>query len=152
MVRGTRFNLLSIVAAVVGIIALFTPWSAILSVFGNRYFEPGQLNLLSHVVSGYFVQSIALFLFLAGTLILFVSPVGCLSQLVGILLFWCDFGYRLLNWDPNFEDRLVVGLGSFVGVASLAIAIMSVAYPKVTSVDRTTNHWRRLLTFNFEKV
>lgn len=135
MAMKWQVNILALVAAILGPVAVFSGW-----VDGG--YSP-DLNLIDSLdYSLPVIPSAGCWLFLIGVLICFLSPIGGILEIVGVGLFlnWYLPQLELINDDP---------MGSYLGVVSAIIALASMVKPFVLSrhADASAGIRKRLLVF-----
>ena len=114
-----KINFLGLVGAVIGAIAIFSTWITITFLIWGK-----SMNLMDVVneagtPSDWWLPSI---LFIVGTLIAFVSPVGGVLQLVGAPWF-------IIVFTQHADGRIPSGIGPYLGIASAIIVLASMARP-----------------------
>jgi len=130
-----RVNVLSILAAMIGIVCVFLPW--LVESYSNPYFHlnwhDDYMSLFwsfSNAWDAYFMAAGALFIF--GSVLCFISPLGGFPQLAGVILYAMgislDFGDFYM--PRSFYATLTYGLGLYLGLAASIIAISSFIYTR----------------------
>jgi len=122
-------NLLCVVGACIGVAALFLEW----------IYEPpnmpthlGMLNyptILYMVVTRYLYYGAAV-MFLLGTVIAFVSPIGGIPQLASLMVF--AYGMVESGNDPRldgFDPQQKIWIGMGLGIVSCALILTSLFTP-----------------------
>ena len=110
-----RVNVLAIVAAVVGIVSIFSVWLRALIIM-----DFNLVYILNNTDTGLLLA--AGWLFIIGALLCFLSPTGCVPEIVGVVLY--------LAWFiPETEGNMPSGIGPYIGIASAVIAIIAMGKP-----------------------
>ena len=125
-----RFNLLSVAAGIVGVISIFLPW------FVERetihYFNIVQTYdwSLFSAFSGdwmpFMMSAAALFLF--GSVVSFLTPLGGIPQLLGVLFYMNGIilDFQDFHSTTYFDSTLSFGPGLYLGLVAAIAAIASV--------------------------
>jgi len=114
-----RINILALVGAFIGIIAIFSVW-----ITYRLLIWSSGVNLLQILEMGPdILGAIYCVSFIIGTLIAFVSPMGAFFQIVGIIAFFLRF------MEMTGGRILPLNIGPYLGVASAIILIVSIAKP-----------------------
>ncbi|MBN1677885.1 MAG: hypothetical protein JW880_05035 [Candidatus Thermoplasmatota archaeon] len=103
--------------AVIGLAAIFSTWVKIGYLFWGT--ELNLIDVLNHAEDSLLVAGC--WLFLAGTLIAFLSPEGGTLQLAGVVLF--------TSWFVGETDKMPSGAGPYMGLASAVLVMASFAVP-----------------------
>jgi len=132
-----RINLLGLVGAITGIVAIFSTWLGL----GHLI----TFNLID-VLNDVSVNGIAWYsavLFITGTLVALLSPVGGVLQVGGLSLWW----YYVLQES----DKIPSKVGSYIGLISAVIVLASMARPLGPGlIEGPFELKSRLLTFTRE--
>jgi hypothetical protein len=132
--RAYRVNVLSIGAAMVGIISIFLPW--LVTSYSSPYsqlYHAENWSLFWSFSGGweaYFMASGALFIF--GSVLCFLSPLGGFSQLAGVLLYSIGISQNFRDFYAPlyFNSTMAFGLGIFLGLAASILALVSLIYTR----------------------
>ena len=130
-----RVNVLCIVGAFMGLVAIFCGW-------GAHAYTPGApqenlLQIIDHMLNIHILAGCVLFLI--GSLIAFLSPMGGIVQLIGVGLF--IFGWT--SWPD--------GVGPYLGIISAFILVISMVKPIGLNYKGPTDLKGRLLTFSMSR-
>jgi len=130
--KGYRINVLSIAAAMIGILCVFLPWFSE-SYSSSYYSYDDSMSLFWSFNSNwdpYFMAAGALFLF--GSVLCFISPLGGLSQLAGAITYLLGLiqNYHGFVGPRYFNAEVSPGLGVYVGVVASIIALSSIFYTR----------------------
>ena len=116
---GVRLNILCLVGAVVGVIAVFSTWMTLGFGFSTR--EMNLIDIYTEVRSSsdFWLPAV---LCLIGAAVSFISPLGGVLQIVGAPLYVAVF---MSTSDP----RLPSGIGPYLALAGAIIVLASLVYP-----------------------
>lgn len=114
-----RLNILCLVGAIVGVAAIFSTWISLGFLFWSR--EMNLIDVYNHVESSsdFWLPAV---LFLAGTLVAFVTSLGGIMQIIGVPLFMSAF-------VSHADGRLPSGIGPYLGLVAAIIVLASLAHP-----------------------
>ena len=114
-----RLNILCLVGAVIGVIAVFSTWITVGFMFWSR-----EMNLIDvyNQVNSSSDWWLPVVLCLIGAVISFVSPLGGVLQLIGAPLYISVFA-------SDADGRLPSGIGPYLALASAVIVLASLIYP-----------------------
>lgn len=114
-----RLNILCLVGAIIGVVAVFSTWITIGFMFWSR--EMNLIDLYNQVGSSsdFYLPAVLL---LIGAVVAFVSPLGGILQVVGAPLFFSAFA-------SNSENALPSGLGPYLAIVGALIVLGSLMYP-----------------------
>ena len=123
---ATVVNVHTILGGIIGVIALFLPWVV---VDGNE-----QHSIVDIIIGGNglgmsldLLLPLAGIVFLMGTILIFVSPLGAIAQIAGTSGAMFLAGVASL---ANSDSRSIeVGFGAYIGLISGVIAFTSMAFP-----------------------
>ena len=121
-------NVLCIVGAIVGLVAILTPW--LWTRAGELLIFDPLLGILEHVPGlkeEYLVGGV---LFIVGTLAAFLSTAAGFIQLTGLAVFFLGDMERLedyARWEFGYDGGLSIGF--FLGILSASIVLASLARP-----------------------
>ncbi len=141
-----RVNLLCLVGATVGVLALLTPWCFLKASDSGPGYDastPFNTGSLREIMSPSEMRSFSI-LMIAGTLISFISPVGGGLQVSGILLFL----YNYVGGRPAFsipEIRIIPGFGALFAIISSGFVLASLLWPMGIGYPERIEPLRRLL-------
>jgi len=118
MAMKWRVNILSLIAAILGVIALFSAWVEVrVFVWGA---DLNLIDVLNEAETGLLVAGC--WLFIIGTLLSFLTPLGGILEILGVALF--------LSWFVSEADGdLPSGIGAYLGIASAIVAFVSISKP-----------------------
>ena len=114
-----RVNVLCLVGALLAVISVFSTWITLGFFVWTR--EMNLIDVYNQVESSsdFWLPAI---LFLMGTLVAFLTPLGGIMQAIGAPLFMSAFASLA-------DGRLPSGIGPYLGLAAAAIVLASLAYP-----------------------
>lgn len=116
---------LSFLAAFLGLLSLALPWFYLQS---TRYYE--AFSIFRHIIEiGEYdtMYSVIVWLILAGSIICFITSLGSLLQMAGIVLFAMEFS----------DVSGIIGAGPFVAVAATLVGMISlILSPRISIPDR----------------
>jgi len=114
-----RVNVLCLVGALLAVAAIFSTWITLGFMFWTK--EMNLIDVFNQVESSsdFWLPAV---LFLVGTIVAFVSPLGGVMQVIGVPLFISAFG-------SNADGKLPSGIGPYLGFAAAIIVLASLAYP-----------------------
>jgi hypothetical protein len=151
-----RVNFLCFIGVAIGFIALMGSWGALNSWFAHSM-DPEWQNIWTEKLGSLIVPPM---LFLIGTLIAIVTPLGGIIQSIGIVDFLIrtgESGYQYtLKSYPYYSDNLTVfTIFLAIGMASSIVVLYSMRSPIWMSRDdhtfprshSTKGIFQRLLTF-----
>jgi len=112
-----QVNILALVAAILGLVAMSSDW-----IYGGYSPNLDLVNSLQYSLTGDLYAGCLLFL--VGVLICFLSPIGGILEVVGLVLFFNAYlpTSETYDYDP---------VGAYIGVASAIIALVSLVKPLV---------------------
>ncbi len=125
-----RINIFALVAAALGVASMYLVWYSTREIIDFFEYGPEYMIWIRDwtLIEGYekmgssfplwFPQT----LFIIGTIAAFITPLGGVVQLSGISLFI----YRLASVN---DGSLPAEVGSYVGIISGALALVSMVYP-----------------------
>lgn len=137
----TRVNLLCLAGAVIGVIAIFSRW------VGNWLIDLNLLDVMNlsdsaEGASNYFLPGLV---FIIGTLVAFLSPLGGVLQIIGSPWF-------IVVWANRHEGEILSSVGPYLGIASAIVVLISMVRPLgpglLTGPFRTKS---RLIAFSIER-
>jgi len=147
-----RVNILCLVGAFVGLIAIMLPWNSV------WFFSVNLIDLIN-IGSGYFGQTspeagilvIGSIIFIIGTLVAFLTPTGGIVQIAGLGILF----YLFSGADSHFPN----GIGFYLACVSPIMILLGLVGSKMMTVsltepmsigydNRPPNMRDRLLTFN----
>lgn len=146
-------NILTIIGISLGIIALFLIWTIVSYSPPARkepfmiYEEVNFFNFLEYSVRFNFLGIRSVFiigcvLYVIGLFSSFLTPLGGIPQLAGILIFFGQF----ISWNNAFPSHM----GPYLGIVSVVIVLISLFKPIRVGknlIPTTLKH--KLLTINF---
>ncbi len=137
-----RVNALCFIGAVIGVIAIFSVWMS--SIFILWYRDWNLFNVVSDLNSSTRFWLPAL-LFILGTVVAFISPLGGLAQVAGICIWFSD--------TVAFADKLPSKIGPYLGIISAVIVLVSAVKPVGLGYQsKPTGALGRLLTISMVGV
>ncbi len=128
--RAYRFNFLSVAAGIIGVVCLFLPW------FVERQTSPyidivqtydwSLFSAFSGDWMPFMMSAAALFLF--GSVVSFLTPLGGIPQLLGVLFYMNGIvlDFRDFHSTTYFDSSLSFGPGLYLGLVAAIAAIASV--------------------------
>jgi len=141
-----RINILCLIGAIIGIVAIFSGWIGIsyvkfnlidvLNIVNDQYYWGGDYS--SEAAQIYMIGGL---LCISGALIGFFSPIGGVPLLIGTPMF-------ILIYSSRQEGNIPSGIGSYLAIASGIILLISLAIPIGIGYEKTIGIKERLLTFS----
>ena len=120
---GVRLNILCLVGAVIGVVAVFSTWIAVrvTFIFWSSRSELNLIDVYNQVGSSsdFYLPAVLL---LIGAIVAFISPLGGMLQLVGAPLFISAFA-------SNSDGKLPSGVGPYLALVGAVIVLASLVYP-----------------------
>jgi hypothetical protein len=138
MAMKWRVNVLGVAAAIIGVVALFSAWVSVrVFVWGA---DLNLIDVLNDAETGVLVAGC--WLFVIGTLLSFLTPLGGILEILGVALF--------LAWFvPETDGDLPSAIGPYLGIVSAVIAFVSIAKPLGPGYGNVSPGAKgRLLTFS----
>lgn len=126
-------NVLCIVAAIMGVLALFIPWTVAVDNDSGETSYTGAFDFMEtdegrHVFSDTFRYSVMIFLI--GTILTFLSPLAGVLQLIGSL------GFLMTFFSTEFPGAdTIIWIGCVIACVSSVAAIGSLALPPRVSQE-----------------
>ena len=114
-----RLNILCLVGAVIGVVAVFSTWITVGFMFWSR--EMNLIDVYNQVESSSDLWLPAI-LCLIGAVVAFISPLGGVMQIVGVPLFISAF-------TSNTDGKLPSGIGPYLALVGAVIVLASLVYP-----------------------
>ena len=114
-----RLNILCLVGAVIGVIAVFSTWITARFLFWSR--EMNLIDVYNQVGSSshYYLPAVLL---LIGAVVVFITPVGGILQVIGVPIFLSVFA-------TNSDGKLPSGVGPYLALVGAVIVLASLVYP-----------------------
>jgi len=111
-------NLFCIAGAMIGVIAIFSRW------VGNWLIDLNLLDVMNLSdsaggASNYYLPGLV---FIIGTLIAFLSPLGGFLQIIGAPWF-------IVVWANRHEGEVLSSIGAYLGIASAIVVLVSMVRP-----------------------
>lgn len=123
-----RINALALVGVAIGFIAILLPWYWIEGL-GDISF----MSILRIPLSGGAVQDTVLiascYIFLIGTMISIISPIGGVAEFAGILAFLVDFMTYPWRFTQVYMPHPFLEIGPYLGLISAIIVLISILKP-----------------------
>lgn len=129
MARSLKVNLLAILGGLLGVMCILLPWSVTSTdgVFGSTTTESVMTDYIHDGDSAF---SFAIVLFLLGSALALLTPLGSVGQFFGWLTFLAAIFGDLRTIHTAIADiTLSLGLGFVVGVVASALVIASLLRP-----------------------
>ena len=113
-----RVNLLALVGAIIGVVAIFPTWvSASLFVWSADF---NLIDLVNDAENATLL--VGCWLFLIGVILAIFTPLGGFLEIIGVALF--------MTWFvPETDGDLPSNIGSYLGIVAGVIALVSLARP-----------------------
>ena len=113
-----RVNLLALVGAIIGVVAIFSTWvSASLFVWSADF---NLIDLVNDAENATLL--VGCWLFLIGVILAIFTPLGGFLEIIGVALF--------MTWFvPETDGDLPSHIGSYLGIVAGVIALVSLARP-----------------------
>lgn len=144
-ILASRLNILAFVGAVVCVFSLALPWATLSSSssagvsveYASSYLSGGLSSTDATIPSVTAADATVLFLVsvlvVGGSFVAFVSPLGCVSVLAGVALFYYEMRvftdtYLSVHYPMN-DWRINYGLGFGMSVAGGIILVLSMIHP-----------------------
>jgi len=143
-----RINLLAIVGGLLGVICILLPWTVaqVESPFGD---SSSERILTDFIHEGDSAFTFAIVLFLLGSALALITPLGGVGQFFGWLIFLAAILEDIGTEQTALADITVsLGLGFGVGLVALALVFVSMIKPMGPGHAQTPNDLRgRFLTW-----
>ncbi|MGQ9588557.1 MAG: hypothetical protein ACUVT7_09305 [Thermoplasmata archaeon] len=138
-----RINLVCLGGAVLGILSLFMPWALVHDSFLDDTTNIGAFDFDEEYDDRYSYPDnlgTTVILFLIGTVVAFVTPLGGILQLIGSV----GFILTTFTYPMICDDEIIFWVGAAIATMSSALAVIGLAYPegigfekdKRTALDR----------------
>jgi hypothetical protein len=145
--RKLRVNVLCLIGAILAAVSLFLPWATVQDQASGAKRDLGAFDfeetfLGFHLFSANFRYSVILFVI--GTAVAFLSPLGGIMQLIGCV------GFILTTLTTRFEGvEMVFWIGAAVALISTAMVLLSLVSPTGVGYEAGKRLGiTRLLTFS----
>ncbi|MDD1747461.1 MAG: hypothetical protein LUQ16_06845 [Methanomassiliicoccales archaeon] len=143
-----KINLLAIVGGLLGVMCILLPWTVthIESPFGDT---SSEMIMTDFIHEGDSAFTFAIVLFLLGSALALITPLGGVGQFFGWLIFLAAIIDDLGTEHTAIADITVsLGLGFGVGLVALALVFVSMIKPTGPGHTQATNDGReRFLTW-----
>lgn len=114
-----RLNILGIVGALIGVVAVFSTWITVGFMFWTK--EMNLIDVFNEVESSSDFWFPAV-LCLIGTAVAFMSPLGGILQIVGVPLFISAF-------TSQTDGEIPSGIGPYIALVGAVVVLASLLYP-----------------------
>jgi hypothetical protein len=111
-----RVNVLALVGATVGLVAVFSTWF-----LNGIVIKYSILDVITDPHPGYQLLLTGFWVFLVGTLVCFLSPLGGILEIAGAVMF--------IDWFVGETDKMPSQVGAYIGIISAVIALVSIVKP-----------------------
>ena len=132
--RAYRVNFLSIAAATLGIVCVFLPWIVEKQAFAwsprTYTYDWTLFSAFSSSWMPFMMSAAALFLF--GSAVSFVTPLGGIPQFIGVLMYINGVVLDFRDFHSAYygDSTLSFGFGLLIGLGASIAAIASLAIPR----------------------
>jgi hypothetical protein len=144
-----KVNLLAIIGGLLGVMCILLPWTVtqVDSPLGNSISEMMLTDFMHQNDSAF---SFAVILFLLGSALALITPLGSVGQFFGWLIFLAAVIEELGTEDVGLADVTVsLGLGFGVGLVAVALVIVSMIKPMGPGHSQpSTDAKQRFLTWS----
>jgi len=145
--KGWRINILGLIGALLGVIAIFSSWYWI-TLIG----DVNAIRIMGSSGAGTAIPIISSSIFVIGALISIYSSIGGAIELTGISIFTVNFlTYPWFGGHPYPGDGPFLGLGIYLGFISGIIVIISIFNPLGISFGKEQLSIKARLV-NFKKI
>jgi len=138
-----RVNLICLAGAILGVLSLFMPWALVDAPFQDDPTNIGAFDFDENLQGGYSFPvnfQLTMILFMIGTLVAFLLPLGGVLQLIGSL----GFILTSVTYSKIGSNEIIFWIGAAIATISSAMVIVGLAFPggigfaegKRTAMDR----------------
>jgi len=132
-------NLLCLVGAIIGVIAIFSTWITVGFMFWTN--DMNLIDVFNQVDSSsdFWLPAV---LCLIGVVVAFISPLGGIMQIIGVPLFISAFA-------SHADGDLPSGIGAYLALVGAVVVLVSLLYPVgIGYRQRPVGILSRVLTFS----